>query len=366
MKILILTDELSPHHIGGAGVVAKQICNELSENGLTYDLFCSRPIVLNCFYQKLYAVLWPFFYFKMFILLMKEKYNHIIVNDLRSAYFCGLFLSKKSLSKCIYIVHGTEAEIVYSHRSYKNEILLLHVFYTTFLRLTKKIVFVSKFTFENFVNKLGDCIEINNKSEISYAGLDAEYFRTVNLIENEKHNNQNEISGNKVKLVSFSRIEPRKGYYDMYSIFKSLLVGGVDVTWHIYGGGSLLSEFKEKVNDDNLSNYISFFGPKDRLEIARIIIEYDYDIFWLLPNKPEAFGLTYIESAALGLPCIGPKLYGIQEAISCEESGFFYSDHHAMIEDIFKVKCNKPYYKKKCKEWALNFQSSSFVSSLLN
>lgn len=322
-KILIITDELYPFHLGGAGVVVNKICNELNTLDYEYDVFCSKPKKYNFVNKLVYNALWPFFYLKLLFYVMFNNYNKIIVNDLRSAYFIGLMFRTKTILKCSYIVHGTEAEIVFDQRSYKNTLILLHVFYLKFLKHANKIVFVSKFTHDNFIKSIKNKLCIGHKSHINYVGLDADYFTEIvkvsECFKNETDANLNIVNNNQIRLVSFSRLEARKGYFDMYLIFKQLLSMGLDVIWHIYGSGSISTSLQKIIENDNLGDKILMLGSKNRCELIKIVYSNRYDVFWLLPNLPEAFGLTYIESAAMGLPSIAPNIYGIKESICHEQ-----------------------------------------------
>lgn len=63
-----------------------------------------------------------------------------------------------------------------------------------------------------------------------------------------------------------------------------------------------------------LLRYTLIMGAKDRLDIyQKEFPYYGFDLFWLLPNKPEAFGLVYIEASMVGVPALGIKIYGIIE-----------------------------------------------------
>ncbi|MBE4990216.1 glycosyltransferase, partial [Enterobacter cloacae complex sp. P18RS] len=199
------------------------------------------------------------------------------------------------------------------------------------------------------------------KEVVSYAGLNADmlnYALQNRIFLTEK--------SSVIRLVSFSRLEKRKGYLEMISIFETMLKMGANITWDIYGTGRLESRLLKEIKDKGLGNRVRIMGKIDRDNIALHINPNTYDAYWLLPIEPEAFGLTFIESAAIGLPAIGPKKYGITEAIRNNESGFFYENPDKLVSDLVKVKNNKRYYMATCKTWALQFRVDKFIDDILN
>ncbi|HFU3051596.1 TPA: glycosyltransferase family 4 protein, partial [Escherichia coli] len=316
MNILILSDEYYPYHIGGAGVVVSQIEKILLSKGEKYQIICSKP--KNKLLCEIYKLTWPLWYFYALVLITFKRYDRIIVNDVRSAYILGLFGRIATLKKCVYLVHGTEVDIVFKSRSLKNSFILFPFFYKRFIKKIKKIVFVSKFVASRTNKELLRNNITPNKQCVCYAGLGPEIYHlaaTDDLYLEDENIDQ-------IRLVSFSRLEKRKGYMEMIEIFNALIKKGHSIHWDIYGDGSLKYDILKKIKQLELDNDIILLGKIDRNNLYKYINPNKYDAYWLLPNEPEAFGLTYIESSAMGLPVFGPKKYGIEEAIKENENGF--------------------------------------------
>lgn len=359
MNVLILTDEYYPYHIGGAGVVASQINQALGARNIKCRINCSNP--KNGQLKKIFNVIWPVWALFVYLFSLFQKNDIIIVNDLRSAYILGLIGNKKILSKCVYIIHGTEVDIVFRSRSKKNSLILLPLFYSNFLKHCKKVIYVSQYVASRVADEFQNR-KIKPKCEVvSYAGLNADMQDLVkNIIE---------LSAQKIfpiRLVSFSRLEKRKGYLDMVAIFETLIKSGHDLTWDIYGKGSLENEIANMINDKKLSNRVRMMGKLERNMLSNNIEPNSYDAYWLLPNKPEAFGLTFIESAAAGVPTFGPDKYGVTEAICENQSGFFYKNNEKFISDLVNIKKNKREFMMSCKRWASKFNVESFINDILN
>jgi len=284
-----------------------------------------------------------------------------LVNDLRSAYILGIIGTNNIFKKVVYIIHGTEIDIVYKKRSKKNSLILLSYFYGRFLCRCEKVIFVSEYVSSRTQKELQQQGIKLKKEVVSYAGLNADmlnYALQNRIFLTEK--------SSVIRLVSFSRLEKRKGYLEMISIFETMLKMGANITWDIYGTGRLESRLLKEIKDKGLGNRVRIMGKIDRDNIALHINPNTYDAYWLLPIEPEAFGLTFIESAAIGLPAIGPKKYGITEAIRNNESGFFYENPDKLVSDLVKVKNNKRYYMATCKTWALQFRVDKFIDDILN
>lgn len=347
-KILIITDEYPPI-IGGAGIVAKQLNDDLIE--LNQDASVFVPSLKRSFFFKLF---WFLFYLPLLNKL--SSYDRIIVNDIRSAYSLSLLslFRKVDFKKIIYIIHGTEYDIAYNP-SIKNKLIGLPYFYNLFLAKCYKIISVSSFTKNIFIDKSNISEEIKNKIIVSYAGV------TKNLgIHNKYVTKRNDDF---FKLVSVSRLEERKGYYEMLDIFSDLEKKIPNLQWFIYGNGTIRDDLITKVNDMKLSNNIFFMDIFDRNEIySKEFYKHNFDLFWLLPNKPEAFGLVYIEAASLGVPALGIEKFGIKESVD----GLFFSSSNQLVSLIIDIHKNKEKYINKSIMFAKKFNSKHFARSILN
>ncbi|WP_133623303.1 glycosyltransferase family 4 protein [Erwinia sp. LJJL01] len=363
MKLLLLTDELYPYHLGGAGVVAQQIYGDLQRQNIECYVFCSNPKVK--WLKNLYSLIWPFFYIPVLVHILFKNYDLIVVNDLRSAYILGLANSKKIMRKSVYIVHGTEVDIVYNDCTRKNKFIGMRFFYSRFVKACKKIVFVSHFVKDRTINSFHNEKIDTAKAIVSYAGLSYDFI-TVAKKTFTSLNHEITTNSDITKLVSFSRIEKRKGYEDMVKIYLEALKLNPLISWDVYGEGSFKSELVKIVNSLGLDKTINFHPKLDRLSMVEVINFNKYDAFWLLPNEPEAFGLTFIESSALGVPVIGPSRYGIIEAITVGKNGFYFSNVETLLSDLKTIKECKGKFAISASEYAYLFNSEKFVTDLIN
>ncbi|MBY8279679.1 glycosyltransferase family 4 protein [Vibrio fluvialis] len=357
-KILIITDELPPI-LGGAGVVAKEIYQSIeSDKFKSGFIYCSQP--KSVFLRKIYKFTWPLWYIKPDLLKNILSSNTIIVNDVRSAYFVSLidFFSKSSvLDKCNYILHGTEY-IVANNETFFKRLILFSFFYKRFITRCNKISAVSLFTRDEFQASFPQEVD---KQDIGYhyVGLPECFF---NITSFEEKNDMNTI-----RFLTVSRLEVRKGLIEMLEIFSRIEYGDIRIEWFIYGSGKNEIAIRNKINELGLSDRVFLKGPMPRELIFKNEHEiYQFDLFWLLPVEPEAFGLVYLEASACHIPVLGPKQWGIKEAIS-EDYGFFYEpsfDWDSLFGTILD-KNKRKNLSSGSRSFSIRFKLSDFVNHIL-
>ena len=89
----------------------------------------------------------------------------------------------------------------------------------------------------------------------------------------------------------------------------------------------------------SLENYITFVDkvPRNDLKLYYQMA----DLFWLLSEYRESFGLVYIEAQACGTPALGLNQYGVREAISDKTSGYLVNNDDEILEVILEKRFNQ-------------------------
>ena len=77
---------------------------------------------------------------------------------------------------------------------------------------------------------------------------------------------------------------------------------------------------------------MSFLGKLEHKEVIDIMKQYD---IFSLPSYKEGFGMVYIEAMAQGIPVIGVKGEGIEDAIENGVNGFLVERKN--IEELVKI-----------------------------
>lgn len=124
------------------------------------------------------------------------------------------------------------------------------------------------------------------------------------------------------RLLTVSRLARRKGVD--FTIKALAELNNADIHYYIAGKGGMESEWKQLADDLGVADRVHFLGfvPDEHLrEIYR-----SADLFAMpsreLPLDVEGFGITYLEAAACGIPSLGGKGSGAEDAIDDGQTGY--------------------------------------------
>lgn len=357
-KILIFSHEFPPD-IGGVGVVAEQYAKELSNLKYEIDVLTSCKKnkqsfnEFNVTYNKTCGKFWFIGYRNI---VDFNQYDVIFLNDPSAIYAAGLFFTKEQLKKSICFLHGSEPERVYESPTLFRKLSFFKYFFNKALFDSKKIISPSYYMKEKFLTSSKQ-IELSNKINVVYYGVDCSLFL------NKEYSITRQSLGireDQEVLISVSRITKQKGYFNKYNIFKRLINEyKKDLAWIIVGDGEYLKEFKYIVKKDKLEDKIIFLGKVER---TKLVEYYNIsDVFWLLSEYKESFGLVYIEAQLCGLPVIGNNIGGVKEAIEDGKTGYLINSSNEVIKIIkdmkyknLDIKTITDYAKVLCIENTLN------------
>lgn len=327
MKVLLISFEYPPFG-GGAGIVASQNYGALKDEGAEVEVLCK-----NAINDKDFRKLNPF---KMLSISLNHKnlnYDVILLNDIRAIHYAGVFFSKGLLKKSVAFLHGSEPEGVYEAPTLKKKITGFKYFYNRAIKNCRKLVAPSFFMKDKFLSRVG----VNMSPErihVCYAGISENFSKEVSRKESRSNLG---YSDSDIILLSVSRVVKNKGYQRKLRIFRRLLGKWPNLRWVIVGEGDYLHRLKEEVIQDNLINNVMFTGYVDRSELPKYYSA--ADIFWLLSEFEESFGLVYLEAQSCGLFSIGKDQFGVRESIDQTNSGALVTSDH----EIFEIISNKTY-----------------------
>jgi phosphatidylinositol alpha-1,6-mannosyltransferase len=127
------------------------------------------------------------------------------------------------------------------------------------------------------------------------------------------------------RILSVGRLVARKGHSAVLEALPVLLERFPDLEYAIVGEGPLEGDLRQAVERLRLANHVRFMG---RLEPHDLLREYARSDCFVLPNlddpatgDTEGFGIVFIEAAAHGLPVIGGRTQGTEEAILDGKTG---------------------------------------------
>ena len=149
--------------------------------------------------------------------------------------------------------------------------------------------------------------------------------RTTTLSADDIATRIDTCGGPAIRLLTVSRIDPRKGLRAMPSLVANLVAGGINATSDIVGptigliGDSERDAIRAAAVAAGVGDRVRLTGP---MALDRLLPLYrDYDIF-VLPTRPgEGIPRVLLESMAAGLPIVTTRVAGITGLIAHEENG---------------------------------------------
>ena len=181
------------------------------------------------------------------------------------------------------------------------------------------------------------------KLNMAYLGVDQEFAKVQNdpKFVLEKYN----IDQDKIKILSVSRLEERKGHIDAIKALNLLPKNVRDKIVYILVGKKLdeMYTYTTKVQEA-LKN--SKFSYRDLGVVPFEDLKALYNIadIFLLPGKKhthkvEGFGLVYLEAAICGVPSVAYKLNAVPEVVLDGKTGLLvdYPDVKALSNAVYRL-----------------------------
>ena len=171
----------------------------------------------------------------------------------------------------------------------------------------------------------------------------------------------------KYDLCTVARLEYRKGHHLVLECL-SLLKNNhkLILKYAILGNGPELSRLKDLVMKFNLIKQVSFID--ENIKSSRIYKESKIHVMPTIttPDSVEGFGISNIEAAAFGLPCIVSDSGGTPESIN--KNGKIVKENN--LEDLSKgivdVMNNLDKFSKKSHQFAKKFKNTLKINEYLD
>lgn len=138
-------------------------------------------------------------------------------------------------------------------------------------------------------------------------------------------------------VVTVARLSEEKGLLRCVPIFARLKSEGVQVCWHIVGGGPLESQLKSMICEYGLEENVVLEGQQTNP--YRFLKNADY---LFLPSLHEAAPVVFDEAIALGIPILTTDTLSSKEMVSDRNAGFVCGsqdeDIYRMLHDAFRTR----------------------------
>lgn len=242
-------------------------------------------------------------------------HSHVAVPD----GYAGMILNKEFKVPHVVTIHGQDFQNTIS-RNINCKKALFNV-----LNHIDKIITVS--------NKLKNVVKdenFYNKIEVVNNGIDKDYISVDKIQEN--YIEKNRINKNLIKILSVSNLKETKGIHINLKAIAKLKEIYSNISYDIIGDGEYRGKLEELIKELGLEDNVSFLGKLEHKEVIDIMKQYD---IFSLPSYKEGFGMVYIEAMAQGIPVIGVKGEGIEDAIENGVNGFLVERKN--IEELVKI-----------------------------
>lgn len=126
---------------------------------------------------------------------------------------------------------------------------------------------------------------------------------------------------------SMGRLVPQKAMHVLLDAAPALLRANPDTRVLIVGDGPLRRALEEQARRLGIAEAVTFTGYEEDVASAYAAM----DVF-VLPSRDEGFGLVFLEAMAMGVPVVGTRVIGSEDAVDDGVTGLLvpYNDPSAL------------------------------------
>ncbi|WP_040278181.1 glycosyltransferase family 4 protein [Psychroserpens damuponensis] len=344
-NILIVTSEFPPQP-GGIGNHAYYLGLYLSKNNYKVTVIADQRDFANeseisfdaslTFEVKRISLkrVRPIMYLNRIVETIKsiKKADYVITTgkfSLWNVAFCSLFYKRNKMA----VIHGTEVN--FKSAGLKKTINMS-------LKRFDSIVAVSNYTKQLVSHLNKEITVIPNGIELSHWQMDSLTKAT--------------LKGNPV-LTTVGRVSTRKGQLEVIKLLPALIKEYPELHYHCVGIPTEADMFLKQAKNLKVDTHVTFHGALSSKKLKEMLLA--TDVFVMLSTESstgdiEGFGIAILEANALGIPSIGSKNCGIEDAILNDKSGFLVSrESISEFEHALKSILEVPnLYKEEAVSWA--------------
>lgn len=356
-SILIVTSEFPPQP-GGIGNHAYNLALYLSKNKYRVTVIADQRDVDNTeelafdaalsfrvertSLRQLRLIMYLSRIFKTFQQIKKSDY--VIASgkfSLWTVAFCSLFAKRPKMA----VVHGAEVNF----RSF-----ILRKSVDISLKRFDIIVAVSRYT-SQLMNHL------RREIHVIPNGIDMTQWQIEP---------QPKLKGNPA-ITTVGRVSSRKGQLNVVKLLPRLLHDFPEIHYHCIGIPSEAPEIMEHAAALGVADYITFHGVVPDADLKTMLLGSDVFVMLSVEGRTgdvEGFGIAILEANALGIPAIGSKGCGIEDAINTEISGFLVNvQDAAAFQTALKTLLTHPEkFKLQARAWAEQHDWNEVIKRYIN
>lgn len=345
-KLLLISSEFPPQP-GGIGVHAYNVATELSKNKFqttvltdsrsstgnvedTFDDIQNYRVVRVLRRKPIFITYLNRIYLTLKLL---PKNDVILVSGKFSLWLAGI-ISLVSKKKIIAVVHGSELLLKATlQRNYTNWCL----------SKCDTIIAVSNYTRSLLTHlPVKKCVVIPN----GYA-----------LNSNIKTKTPKKLHANPLNIITVGNLTQRKGQHNVIAALPTLQKKFPNIQYHMAGLPTEKDRLLQVAKELKVEKHCVFHGRVS--EEKKIDLLQNATIFVMLSEATlagdvEGFGIAIIEANSLGVPAIGAKGCGIEDAIQEGMTGFTvpHNDINAFIKALETILNNYETFSEAAIAWS--------------
>ena len=355
-RVLIVTTEFPPLP-GGIGNHALNLansltiqkykvsvltdCRDVGNKDLVFDNTLSFNVIRTLLKKNR-----RFMYFKRVqqLFSLARENDVIIASGKFSLWIVGL-LSFFYKRKFIAIVHGSEV-------NFSNKLL-------------RKSIDISLKRYDNVI-----AVSNYTKSLISYLKL-----KNIKVIPNgfkieKRFSIVKEKLNGAPSLITVGTVSERKGQQNVIKALPLLIKKFPEIHYHIVGKPNNKANLISIAKNLNVNKNITFHGAVSNSEKYALLSK--SDMFVMLSQQTsdgdvEGFGIAILEANSIGVPAIGAKNCGIEDAILDKKSGMLINNQNAneFKTAITTIMENYVSYSSEAIDWSKKFDWNSIIKQYI-
>ncbi|WP_242155129.1 glycosyltransferase family 4 protein [Aestuariivivens sediminis] len=269
---------------------------------------------------------------------LKKGQDYILASGKFSLWLVG-FGNVFGKTPCLAVIHGTEV-------NFKSPLLKWSV--ARALKRFDGVVAVS-----NYTKHLVDPLKLKQVKVIPN-GYDAQIWTP-------KSNEAAPLLEGRPKLITVGRLSPRKGQTRVIGHLPRLVKVFPEVHYHCVGIDTEKDACLELAQCLGVQDHLHIHGEVSQDALIKHVAQSDIMVMLSTASPTgdvEGFGIAILEANALGIPAIGARGSGVEDAIQDGLSGLLIdgTDADALADAVATIMNHKTEFKKQALLWAEQHQ----------
>ncbi len=231
-----------------------------------------------------------------------------------------------------WLIHNLTG-IPYSITVHAHDIYVDRTMLAPKIREATFIAAISQFNRQFLAHHLGEWVL--EKTHVVHCGIQPERYNSAKKTDSECF-----------ELVSIGSLQPYKGQHYLIAACAHLRQRGLNFRCQIIGGGELLADLQNQINETQLNDFVVLTGPQPQDKVAEILSTADCYVqpsIITASGKMEGIPVALMEALAVGLSVVATDISGISELVQPGRTGWLTpeKDPLALANAILEVK-NQP------------------------